>query len=147
MFVSFKVLLWTCKYFYSHCIYKLCKNIALLCWVYEKKIKFSLFISQFFIRNFINVMELVLTGLWGGGVTSLKQTYVGKRIHVKRTWTKKGRGGQYLKFRASLLFKYSQFLMATCKLPRNLQEKAITIYSGKSRCLSNELNLEYVHKN
>ena len=102
----------------------------------------SIFHSKFYKRHGTCFDRIV-----GGGVTSLKQTYVGKRIHVKRTWTKKGRGGQYLKFRASLLFKYSQFLMATCKLPRNLQEKAITIYSGKSRCLSNELNLEYVHKN
>ena len=60
----------------------------------------SIFHSKFYKRRgtYFDRIVCVGGGGGGGGVNSLKQTYVGKRIHVKRTWSKKGRGGQYLKF-------------------------------------------------
>ena len=47
-FFWFRVFLWTCKYFYCHCIYNCVKTIDFLCWVYRKPNYFFSFHSMIF---------------------------------------------------------------------------------------------------
>ena len=90
---SFNFFLWTCKYFYCHCIYNCVKSIHLLCWVYKKTNSFLSFHSPIF---YSKIHKRCRTFLKEGGEK------------VKRIGTNKGEEGSKIgKFEQTYFFSAS----------------------------------------